>query len=62
MTAQPEEVFVAKLDDLLGRFAGWEITRRRVWTAERRATATMVEIHCARSLAELEAKLERAEG
>ena len=45
MTAQPEEVFVAKLDDLLGRFAGWEITRQRVWTAERRATATMAEIH-----------------
>jgi hypothetical protein len=61
---QPEIVPVGKLDALIDRFGGWEITRQiapSVWAATRRPTPTHVELHCAFTLDELEAKLERAE-
>jgi hypothetical protein len=61
---QSETVPVARLDALICRFAGWEITRQAapgVWTATRRPTPTYVELHCAFTLGELEAKLERAQ-
>jgi hypothetical protein len=67
MTEQPgqaEAVPVARLDALIERFDGWEITRQAapsVWAATRRPTPTHVELHCAFTLSELEAKLERAE-
>jgi hypothetical protein len=61
---QPETVPVARLDALMDRFGGWEITRQAspsVWAATRRPTPTHMELHCAFTLGELEAKLERAE-
>jgi hypothetical protein len=61
---QPETVPVASLDALIDRFAGWEVTRQAapsVRAAIRRPTPTHVELHCAFTLGELEAKLERAE-
>jgi hypothetical protein len=61
---QPETVPFAKLDALIDRFGGWEIARQtapRVWAATRRPTPTHVELHCAFTLDELEAKLEHAE-
>jgi hypothetical protein len=54
---QPEAVSVVKLDALIDRFCGWEITRQKapsVWTATRRPTPTHVELHCAFTLGELE--------
>jgi hypothetical protein len=61
---QPETVPVAKLDALIDRFGGWEITRQiapSVWAATRRPTPTHVELHCAFTLDELAAKLEHVE-
>jgi hypothetical protein len=61
---QPETVPVAKLDALIDRFGAWEITRQAapsVWAATRRPTPTHVELHCAFTLGDLEAKLEQAE-
>jgi hypothetical protein len=61
---QPETVPVAKLDTLIDRFGGWEITRQiapSAWAATRRPTPTHVELHCAFTLDELAAKLEHAE-
>ena len=61
---QPETVPVARLDALIRRFGGCEIARQAapsVWAATRRPTPTHVELHCAFTLGELEAKLERAE-
>jgi hypothetical protein len=61
---QPETVPVARLYALVDRFGGWEITRQAVpgvWAATRRPTPTHVELHCAFTLGELEAKLERAD-
>jgi hypothetical protein len=61
---QPETVPVAKLDALIHRFGGWEITRQAapgVWAATRRPTPTHVELHCAFTLNDLAVKLEHAE-
>lgn len=62
--SQPETVPVARLDALIERFDGWEITRQAapsVWAATHRPTPTHMELHCAFTLRDLEAKLERAE-
>jgi hypothetical protein len=61
---QPETVPVARLDALIKRFGKWDITRQAapsVWAATWRPTPTYLELHCAFTLGELEAKLERAE-
>jgi hypothetical protein len=53
---------IARVARLVDDFPGWEITydRAGVWSAERKPSATSLEVHCARNLGELRAKLREA--
>jgi hypothetical protein len=60
----PETMLAARLEALMRRFGGWEITRQPsagVWAATTSPAPAQVEMHCAYTLDELEAKLEHAE-
>jgi hypothetical protein len=47
---------------LIRDFPGWQISfdRTGVWSAERKPSPTQLELHCARNLNELRAKLTQA--
>lgn len=52
----------ARLERLVDDFPDWDIAFERpgVWSAERKSSPTSLELHCARNLGELRAKLAQA--
>lgn len=55
-------VLGARLARLVDDFPDWDIAYQRagVWSAERKSSPTSLELHCARNLGELRAKLKQA--
>ena len=52
----------ARLARLIHDFPDWDVAYQRtgVWSAERKPSPTSLELHCARNLGELRAKLKQA--